>query len=47
MRTSHQCCIMRKAMSKEVGAGGRLTFFWTLNKYRIDCPRIDLSTVLA
>ena len=20
----HQCCIMRKAMSKEVGAGGRL-----------------------
>ena len=25
--TSHQCCIMRKAMSKEVGAGGRFDIF--------------------
>ena len=22
--TPHQCCIMRKAMSKEVGAGGKV-----------------------
>ena len=29
MRTveGHQCCIMRKAMSKEVGAGGRFDIF--------------------
>ena len=25
--TSHQCYIMRKAMSKEVGAGGRFDIF--------------------
>ena len=25
--TSHQCCIMRKAMSKEVGARGRFDVF--------------------
>ena len=25
--TPHQCCIMRKAMSKEVGAGGRFDIF--------------------
>ena len=25
--TSHQCCIMRKAMRKEVGAGGRFDIF--------------------
>ena len=25
--TSHQSCIMRKAMSKEVGAGGRFDIF--------------------
>ena len=25
--TSHQCCIMRKAMSKEVGTGGRFDIF--------------------
>ena len=25
--TSHQCCIMRKAMSKEVGARGRFDIF--------------------
>ena len=27
---SHQCCIMRKVIHKEVGAGGRFDFFWTL-----------------
>ena len=25
--TSHQCCIMRKAKSKKVGAGGRFDIF--------------------
>ena len=25
--TSHQCCIMRKVIHKEVGAGGRFDFF--------------------
>ena len=25
--TSHQCCIMRKATSKEVGSGGRFDIF--------------------
>ena len=25
--TSHQCCIMRKGIHKEVGAGGRFDFF--------------------
>ena len=28
--TSHQGCIMRKAISKAVTAGGRFDFFWTL-----------------
>ena len=28
--TSHQGCIMRKAVSKAVTAGGRYDFFWTL-----------------
>ena len=27
MRNLHYCCIMRKAMSKEVGAGGRFDIF--------------------
>ena len=28
--TSHGGCIMRKVVSKEVTAGGRFDFFWTL-----------------
>ena len=27
MKTLHQCFIMRKAMSREVGAGGRFDMF--------------------
>ena len=27
--TSHRDCTMRKVVSKEVTAGGRLNFFWT------------------
>ena len=27
MGSSHQCCIMRKVIHKEVGAGGRFDFF--------------------
>ena len=30
MGTSHRCWIMRKVIRKEVGAGGRFDFFWTL-----------------
>ena len=28
--TSHRGCTMRKVISKEVTAGGRFDFFWTL-----------------
>ena len=30
--TSHRGCIMRKGLSKEVTAGGRFDFFWTLTQ---------------
>ena len=36
--TSHQCCIMRKAMSKEVGAGGRFDIFLDSGKI---VPRVS------
>ena len=49
--TSHQGCIMRKVVSKEVTAGGRFDFFWTLalnwvNLYRRSkraCPLREAS----
>ena len=44
--TSHQCCIMRKVIRKEVGAGGRFDFFLDseemLNLFRIT-PRSDIA----
>ena len=33
-KTSHRGCIMRKAVSREVTAGGRFNFFWTLKPLR-------------
>ena len=37
--TSHQSCIMRKVVSKEVTAGGRFDFFWTLDNSILFGPR--------
>ena len=38
---SHRCCIVRKVIRKEVTAGGRFDFFWTLEGPRKECLRIN------
>ena len=40
--TSHQCCIMRKAMSKEVGAGGRFDIFLD-SAFLIPYPKFPIN----